>query len=45
MIYSAVTDPVGAGLIRSTASGEKNVTGISDMTPVKAQIELLNLSV
>jgi putative ABC transport system substrate-binding protein len=42
VIYSAVTDPVGAGLIRSTKKGEKNVTGISDMTPVKAQIELLN---
>ena len=42
VIYSAVTDPVGAGLIASTDKGEKNVTGISDMTPVKAQIELLN---
>ncbi len=42
VIYSAVTDPVGAGLIGSTEKGEKNVTGISDMTPVKAQIELLN---
>jgi putative ABC transport system substrate-binding protein len=42
VIYSAVTDPVGAGLVRSTEKGEKNVTGISDMTPVKAQIELLN---
>jgi putative ABC transport system substrate-binding protein len=42
VVYSAVTDPVGAGLIGSTQKGEKNVTGISDMTPVKAQIELLN---
>ena len=42
VIYSAVTDPVGAGLIASTEKGEKNITGISDMTPVKAQIELLN---
>ena len=42
VIYSAVTDPVGAGLIASTQKGEQNVTGISDMTPVKAQIELLN---
>ncbi len=42
VIYSAVTDPVAAGLIGSTEKGEKNVTGISDMTPVKAQIELLN---
>lgn len=42
VVYSAVTDPVDAGLVRSTAQGEPNVTGISDMTPVKAQIELLN---
>ena len=42
VIFSAVTDPVGAGLVRSTAKGEKMVTGISDMTPVKAQIELLD---
>ena len=42
VIYSAVTDPVDAGLVRSTDAGEPNVTGISDMTPVKAQIELLN---
>ena len=42
VIFSAVTDPVGAGLIRSTEKGEVNVTGISDMTPVRAQIELLN---
>lgn len=42
VIYSAVTDPVDAGLIQSTEKGEKKVTGISDMTPVKAQIELLN---
>ncbi|BBO75288.1 ABC transporter substrate-binding protein [Desulfosarcina widdelii] len=42
VIFSAVTDPVGAGLVASTDKGEKSVTGISDMTPVKAQIELLN---
>ncbi len=41
VIFSAVTDPVDAGLITSTAKGEGNVTGISDMTPVKEQIELL----
>ena len=42
VIYSAVTDPVDAGLVRSTEKGEPHVTGISDMTPVRAQIELLN---
>ncbi|MBI9101777.1 MAG: ABC transporter substrate-binding protein [Spirochaetales bacterium] len=41
VIFSAVTDPVDAGLITSTARGEGNITGVSDMTPVKEQIELL----
>ena len=35
IIYSAVTDPVSAGLVGS------NITGVSDMTPVKKQLELL----
>jgi len=42
VIYCAVTDPVDAGLVRSYGAGEKNVTGVSDMTPVKEQIMLLN---
>ena len=41
VIFSAVTDPVDAGLITSTSKGEGNVTGVSDMTPVKEQIEML----
>jgi len=41
VVFSAVTDPVKAGLVKSLKKGEKNVTGVSDMTPVKQQIELL----
>lgn len=41
VVFSAVTDPVKAGLVSSLKKGEKNVTGVSDMTPVKQQIELL----
>ena len=41
IVYSAVTDPVKAGLVPSYKKGGKNVTGVSDMTPVKQQIELL----
>lgn len=41
VVFSAVTDPVKAGLVKSLKAGEKNVTGVSDMTPVKQQIELL----
>jgi putative tryptophan/tyrosine transport system substrate-binding protein len=41
IVFSAVTDPVKAGLVKSLAKGDKYVTGVSDMTPVKQQIELL----
>jgi putative tryptophan/tyrosine transport system substrate-binding protein len=41
VVYAAVTDPVKAGLVKSLKKGEKWVTGVSDMTPVKQQIELL----
>lgn len=41
VIFAAVTDPVKAGLVKSLKKGEKYVTGVSDMTPVKQQIELL----
>lgn len=42
VVYSAVTDPVSAGIVESLTKGEKNIAGVSDMTPVAAQIELLN---
>lgn len=41
IVYSAVTDPVKAGLVPSLKKGGKNVTGVSDMTPVRQQIEML----
>lgn len=41
VIYTAVTDPVAAGLVSSFDKGEGNVTGVSDMTPVKQQISFL----
>jgi putative tryptophan/tyrosine transport system substrate-binding protein len=41
VVFSAVTDPVKAGLVKSLTKGDKMVTGVSDMTPVKQQIELL----
>ncbi|TVR57679.1 MAG: ABC transporter substrate-binding protein [Spirochaetaceae bacterium] len=41
VIYTAVTDPVSAGLVESYDQGGANVTGFSDMTPVAEQIELL----
>jgi len=41
IVFTAVTDPVKAGLVASLKKGDRNVTGVSDMTPVKQQIELL----
>lgn len=41
IVFSAVTDPVKAGLVPSLRQGGKWVTGVSDMTPVKQQIQLL----
>lgn len=42
VIFSAVTDPIDAGLVDDFKSGKNNITGISDMTPVKEQIQLLS---
>jgi len=41
VIYSAVTDPVAAGLVASMDKGGANITGTSDMTPVREQLDLL----
>jgi putative tryptophan/tyrosine transport system substrate-binding protein len=41
VIYTAVTDPVDAGLVASYDKGEANITGVSDMTPVEVQLEML----
>ncbi len=41
VIFTAVTDPVDAGLVDDLESGKNNITGVSDLTPVAEQIELL----
>lgn len=42
VVFSAVTDPLAAGLVPSFEAGYKDmVTGVSDMNPVEAQIKLL----
>ena len=41
VVYAAITDPVAAGLVESYDRGGPNVTGVSDMTQVRAQIEML----
>ncbi|MCX7667674.1 MAG: ABC transporter substrate-binding protein [Atribacterota bacterium] len=41
IVFSAVTDPVAAGLVKDLENPGGNVTGISDMTPVDRQIYLI----
>ncbi len=41
VVFSAVTEPIEAGLVENYASGLNNITGVSDLTPVEAQIRLL----
>lgn len=41
VVYSVVTDPVSAGLVESMDKGGANITGTSDMTPVRVQLDLL----
>lgn len=41
VLFTAVTDPVDAGLVDSVEAPGANVTGTSDKNPVKEQLELL----
>ncbi|WP_040535297.1 ABC transporter substrate-binding protein [Schleiferilactobacillus shenzhenensis] len=41
-LFTAITDPVSAGLTTSMKKPSGNVTGTSDMVPVAGQIELLH---
>ncbi len=42
-VFSAVTDPVGAGLVADSRRPGGNMTGISDMSPVEAQLEMIRM--
>lgn len=41
IVFTAVTDPVGAGLVKNVEAPEANVTGVSDMLPVDSHLELI----
>ena len=41
VLFTAVTDPVGAGLVTDATAPSANVTGVSDMQPVKPILELV----
>ena len=40
IVFSAVTDPVGAGVVNSLTSPPANITGVSDAWPYRAQLAL-----
>ena len=41
ILFTAVTDPVDAGLVKSMDAPGANITGTSDANPVKEQLELI----
>lgn len=41
VLFTAVTDPVAAGIVDSWDKPGKNVTGVSDLNPVKEQLQLI----
>jgi len=41
VLFTAVTDPVEAGIVNSMENPGRNVTGTTDMNPVSRQIELI----
>ena len=41
VVFTAVTDPVGAKLVKKLEQPGKNVTGLSDLSPVEQHVELI----
>ena len=41
VIFTAVTDPLGAKLVKNLARPEGNVTGLSDLAPVSQHVDLM----
>lgn len=41
ILFTAVTDPVGAGLVKSLNEPGANVTGMTDLSPVARQVALI----
>lgn len=42
-VFGAVTDPVGAGLVADNRRPGGSMTGVSDMSPVEAQLEMIRM--
>ncbi|MFP5240366.1 MAG: ABC transporter substrate-binding protein [Acidobacteriota bacterium] len=45
VLFTAVSDPVGAGLVKSMQAPGGNLTGMTDMPPVDKQLELIKTTI
>ncbi|MCM0612305.1 ABC transporter substrate-binding protein [Marinobacter sediminum] len=45
VVFSAVTDPVGAKLVKSLEAPGANITGVSDMLPIDKHLDMLQRAV
>lgn len=43
IVFAAVTDPVGTGLLENADAPEGNVTGVSDLYPVDKHLDLIKM--
>lgn len=41
VVFAAVTDPVGAKLVKGTEAPGANITGVSDMVPIEQHLDML----
>ena len=41
VVFAAVTDPVGAKLVKGTDAPGANITGVSDMVPIEQHLDML----
>ena len=41
LVFSAVTDPIGAGIVKSLKKPGGKITGVSDLSPVDKHLELI----
>ena len=45
VVFSAVTDPVGAKLVKSLTAPGANITGVTDMLPIESHLDMLERAV
>lgn len=45
VVFSAVTDPVGAKLVKSLKTPGANITGVTDMLPIESHLDMLERAV